>query len=56
MVKAIGDKLGVDESRSPELPELERDVEPEAVLQTMERTRRRMRDDPGAQPGAATDE
>ncbi len=36
LVKAMADKMGVEESASPELPELERDVEPEKVLDRIE--------------------
>jgi uncharacterized membrane protein len=37
MVARIAERLGVDESRSPELPELERDVDPQQVLDRIER-------------------
>ena len=36
LVTAIGEKLGVEESRDPELEELARDVAPEKVLDEME--------------------
>jgi uncharacterized membrane protein len=32
IVKAVGERLGVEEAQSPDLPHLERDVQPEAVL------------------------
>ncbi|HYG27445.1 MAG TPA: DUF1003 domain-containing protein [Caulobacteraceae bacterium] len=35
LTKAVAEKLGVEEGRNPELPELERDVAPEAVLQEL---------------------
>ena len=35
LVKALGERLGVEESRDPELHELERDVAPERVLDEM---------------------
>jgi uncharacterized membrane protein len=38
MVKAIAEKLDVDASKDPELPELQQDVEPEKVLDVMEHT------------------
>jgi uncharacterized membrane protein len=36
LVKAMADRMGVEESRDPELTELERDVAPERVLDEME--------------------
>ncbi|WP_224961147.1 DUF1003 domain-containing protein [Geomonas subterranea] len=36
LLTAIGEKLGVDESRNPELDELTKDVQPEKVLDTMD--------------------
>ncbi|QXE89206.1 DUF1003 domain-containing protein [Geomonas subterranea] len=36
LLTAIGEKLGVDESRNPELEELTKDVQPEKVLDTMD--------------------
>lgn len=39
LVKAIGEKLDIDASKDPELPELQRDVAPEKVLDVMENTR-----------------
>ena len=39
LVKAIAEKLEVEASKDPELPELQKDVEPERVLDVMERTR-----------------
>jgi uncharacterized membrane protein len=46
MVKAIGDRLGVDESQSPDLPHLERDVRPEAVLDRIDDAKRRADEQP----------
>ena len=37
LVNAIAARMGVEESRSPDLPELERDVQPEVVLDRLER-------------------
>ncbi|CAN7618297.1 DUF1003 domain-containing protein [Phenylobacterium sp. LjRoot219] len=37
LASAIAEKLGVVESRGPELEELERDIAPEAVLDTLEK-------------------
>jgi len=36
LVKAIGEKLDIEASRDPELPELQQDVVPEKVLDVME--------------------
>jgi uncharacterized membrane protein len=36
MVKAIGDRLGIEEASAPELRELQRDVAPEQVLDRIE--------------------
>ncbi len=36
LVKAIGEKLDIEASKDPELPELQQDVEPETVLDVME--------------------
>ena len=36
LVKAIGEKLDIEASKDPELPELQQDVEPEKVLDVME--------------------
>jgi len=38
LVKAIGEKLDIDASKDPELPELQQDVAPEKVLDVMENT------------------
>ena len=38
LVKAIGEKLDIEASKDPELPELQQDVEPEKVLDVMEHT------------------
>lgn len=38
LVKAIGEKLDVEASRDPELPELQQDIIPERVLDVMEHT------------------
>jgi uncharacterized membrane protein len=46
MVKAIGDRLGVEESRSPDLPHLERDIRPEAVLDRIDDAKRRSAERP----------
>ncbi len=51
MMKRIGERLGVEEVEAPDLPELERDVEPEQVLDTMERTERRAGREPPAERG-----
>jgi len=40
LVKAIAEKLDIEASRDPELPELQQDVEPERVLDLMEENRR----------------
>ncbi len=45
LVKAIAEKLEIEASRDPELPELQKDVEPEKVLDVMEAHER---DFPGA--------
>ncbi|BDG09487.1 hypothetical protein AMPC_26000 [Anaeromyxobacter paludicola] len=49
LVSAVAERLGVEESRSPELGELKRDVRPEAVLDTLEAAAARAR--PGSEPG-----
>jgi uncharacterized membrane protein len=36
LTKAVAERLGVKESESPELPELERDIDPEHVLDKLE--------------------
>ena len=41
LTSAIADKLGVDQSKDPALRELERDVAPEAVLDSLEAAERR---------------
>lgn len=46
LAAAIADKLGVEEAASPELGELERDVEPGAVLDRLERADRDRADRP----------
>jgi uncharacterized membrane protein len=38
LVKAIGEKLQIEASNDPELPELQQDVAPEKVLDVMEQT------------------
>ena len=38
LVKAIGEKLDIEASKDPELPELQQDIEPEKVLDVMEHT------------------
>src|SRR4029079_14721213 len=38
LVKEIGEKLDIEASKDPELPELQQDVEPEKVLDVMEHT------------------
>lgn len=38
LVKAIAEKLDVDASKHPELPELQKDVQPDEVLDVMERS------------------
>lgn len=43
LVKAIAEKLDVEASRDPELPELQQDVQPEKVLDVMEENQRRYR-------------
>jgi uncharacterized membrane protein len=40
LTAAVADKLGVDESKDPSLQELQQDVAPEAVLDTLEIARR----------------
>ncbi len=42
LVKAIAEKLDVDESRNPELHELQQDVAPERVLDALEENQRRI--------------
>src|SRR5438034_3687783 len=44
LVKAIGEKLDIEASKDPELPELQQDVEPEKVLEVMEHTGAATRD------------
>ncbi|HWI40439.1 MAG TPA: hypothetical protein VNX25_03010, partial [Verrucomicrobiae bacterium] len=39
LVRAIADRLGIEEAEDPELDELERDVHPEDVMEEMERSR-----------------
>ena len=38
LVKAIGEKLDIEASKDPELPELQQDVAPERVLDVMDET------------------
>jgi len=45
---AIAARLGVEEARSPDLPELQRDVQPEAVLERLEQAE--AHPSPGAGP------
>jgi uncharacterized membrane protein len=45
LVKAIGDRLGVEEAQSPDLQTLERDVKPEAVLDHIDDARRQVEAD-----------
>jgi uncharacterized membrane protein len=40
LTRAVAARLGVEESESPDLPDLERDVEPERVLQQLEAAER----------------
>lgn len=40
LVKAVAERLDVEASHDPELPELQKDVEPERVLDVMEENRR----------------
>src|SRR5437764_451673 len=42
LVKAIAEKLEIEESRNPELPELQQDVPPERVLDALEENERRI--------------
>ncbi len=42
LVKEIAEKLDVDGSRHPELPELQKDVAPERVLDALEENHRRI--------------
>ncbi|MFL6541183.1 MAG: DUF1003 domain-containing protein [Chthoniobacterales bacterium] len=42
LVKAIAEKLDIEESRNPELPELQQDVAPERVLDALEENERRI--------------
>lgn len=38
LVRAVADRMGIEESRDPELSELAKDVEPEKVLDKIEKT------------------
>ena len=40
LVKRVAERMGIEESESPELPELERDVDPEHVLDEIDRVAR----------------
>jgi uncharacterized membrane protein len=40
LVAAMADRMGIEESRSPDLPELARDVAPEQVLDSLDRAER----------------
>ena len=42
LVKEIAEKLDVESSRNPELPELQQDVAPEKVLDVMEHSELRL--------------
>ena len=44
LVKAIAERLEVEASKNPELPELQQDVAPETVLDVMERSGSTSRD------------
>jgi uncharacterized membrane protein len=46
LVGAIAARLGVEEAKAPDLPELERDVEPETVLDRIERAEERSGSEP----------
>jgi uncharacterized membrane protein len=45
LVKQIAEKLEIEESRNPELNELEKDVKPENVLDALEEHQRRIKPD-----------
>ncbi|WP_224984877.1 hypothetical protein [Geomonas agri] len=45
LLTAIGAKLGVEESKNPELEELTRDVQPEKVLDTMDQVEQENKDE-----------
>jgi uncharacterized membrane protein len=51
LVRAVGEKLGVEATRADDLPELEQDVRPEAVLDRIEREGRTPATPPRAPPG-----
>jgi len=44
LVKEIAERLDVEASRNPELPELQQDVAPEKVLDVMEQSESRLRE------------
>jgi uncharacterized membrane protein len=44
LLTRVADKLGLEESHNPELEELSRDVPPEKVLETMEKSEQTMED------------
>ncbi len=54
LTKAIAERLGIEESASPDLPALERDIHPEEVLQRIEAVSDRPATDPEARHDAST--
>ncbi len=50
LVKQMADRMGVEESRSPDPPELERDVHPERVLEHIARVTKEEADRPVVSP------
>lgn len=45
LLTAVGEKLGVEESKNPELEELSQDVQPEKVLDTMDQVEQEKKED-----------
>ena len=50
LVTAMADRMGIEESRSPDLPELARDVAPEQVLDSLDRAEKSETPQPPSSP------
>jgi uncharacterized membrane protein len=45
MVSTIAERVGAEESKSPDLPELQKDVVPERILDRIEEARQQMKEE-----------
>jgi uncharacterized membrane protein len=55
MLDAIHTKLGIEESRDSELAELEKETDPERVLEEIEKLQRRIEEEAGPDPALTSD-